>query len=36
MKGKDDPTTFLPLGPKLGGNNRKDVINKNETIGKNF
>ena len=28
------PLLFLPLGPKLGGNSKKNEINKNDTIGK--
>ena len=27
-------TTFLPLGPKVGGNSKKTEVNKNDTIGK--
>ena len=35
VKGKDDPTTFLPLSQKIGGNNNKKVqVNKNDSLGK--
>ena len=34
IKGEDDPTTFLPLGPKLGGNSKKSEVNKNGSIDK--
>ena len=35
MKGKDDPTAFLPFSQKLGGNNRKAEVNRNDSLGKN-
>ena len=35
IQGKDDPTAFLPLGPKLGGNSKKSEVNKNVSIDKN-
>ena len=35
VKGKDDPTTFLPLSQKLDGNNKKMEVNRNDSIDKN-
>ena len=32
---KDDPTAFLPLGPKLGGNSKKSEVNENGSTEKN-
>ena len=34
MKGKDDPTAFLPLSQKLGGNSKKAEVNRYDSIGK--
>ena len=30
------PTAFLPLGPKLGENNKNKEVNKNYRIDKNY
>ena len=35
IKGKNDSTAFLPLGPKLGRNSKKREVNKNDSIDKN-
>ena len=35
-KGKNGPTTFLPLDPNLGGNNKGREINKGNNIGKEY
>ena len=34
IEGKNDSTTFLPLGPQLGGNSKKTEVNKNDSIDK--
>ena len=36
IKGKNGPTTFLPLGSNLGGNNKGREINKSNNIVKNI
>ena len=35
IKGKNDSTAFLPLGPKLGRNSKKREVIKNDSIDKN-
>ena len=35
MEDKNDSTAILPLGPKLGGNSKKNEVNKNDSIDRN-
>ena len=35
VEGKNDSTTFLPLGSKLGGNNKKRGVYKNDSTDSN-
>ena len=36
MKGKSSTTSFLPLGPNLGGNNKRKEVNKSDSIEKEY